>query len=130
MIATDTYNLSGTLIPEIAKFYQLKELDFRDRDNNGHLTGPIPSEIGLISFDLSELYLTGHELTGTLPREICNAADMKHMELTSNKLTGTIPNCLYQLTRLQTVLLDDNEFTGMIPSQLGLLADLEDVCPQ
>lgn len=85
--------LTGTLIPAIAKLYELKELT-----------------------------LGNNKLTGSIPKELGNSPSLSVISLEQNLLAGTIPASIWNLCRgskLTTLLLHNNNFSGSIPFPLG-----------
>ncbi|CAN8234757.1 unnamed protein product [Cochlearia groenlandica] len=86
--------------------------------NNNNITGPIPVTLldnakildlrnnklsGNISHftntgDMRILLLRGNNLTGSIPRKICELRSIKLLDLSDNKFHGTIPSCLYNLS--------------------------------
>ena len=81
-----------------------------------------------------ELTLNDNNLTGTIPPELGNLANLKTLYFAEigghggvnerNKLTGTIPPELGNLTKLELLALNTNELTGHIPPELGNLVNL------
>ena len=74
---------------------------------------------------VNRLYLSSNQLTGTIPRELGNLANLDGLYLSSNQLTGTIPRELGNLANLDGLYLSSNQLTGTIPRELGNLANLE-----
>ncbi len=88
------------------------------------LTGEIPSELG----DLANLYtlaLWSNGLTGVIPSELGKLANLEILSLSRNGLTGEIPSELGNLANLERLWLYNNGLTGVIPPELGKLANLE-----
>ena len=71
------------------------------------------------------LDLGGNELTGPIPAELGNLANLEWLSLWNNALTGPVPSWLGRLTSLRTLYLGGNELTGPLPAELGNLANLE-----
>ncbi len=92
-------------------------------DNNA-LTGSIPAELGNLA-NLEWLNLSSNGLTGSIPTELGNLANLQTLSLSSNGLTGSIPAELGNLANLQGLYLNNNGLTGSIPTELGNLANLE-----
>ena len=88
------------------------------------LTGEIPPELGNLA-NLRYLYLYGNDLTGEIPPELGNLANLKWLHLSSNGLTGEMPSELGNLANLELLSLSSNGLTGEIPSELGDLANLK-----
>ena len=67
------------------------------------------------------LDLTGNSLTGSIPEELGNLANLKLLELNFNELVGSIPPELGGLSNLEELNLNNNELSGSIPSEFGNL---------
>ena len=103
-------------------------------DNNGRvtnlslfenkLTGWIPAELGNLA-NLERLYLPDNQLTGEIPAELGNLTNLERLYLRDNQLTGKIPAELGNLANLEWLYLPDNQLTGGIPAELGNLANLQ-----
>ena len=87
------------------------------------LTGEIPSELGDLA-NLEELDLYINDLTGEIPAELGKLANLKELNLGGNGLTGELPPELGDLVKLRYLYLDGNSLTGEIPAELGDLASL------
>ena len=92
--------------------------------SDNQLTGTIPAELGNLA-NLEELSLYDNQLTGTIPAELGNLANLQGLFLRRNQLTGGIPAELGDLANLQWLLLEANQLTGTIPASLGNLANLD-----
>ncbi len=66
-------------------------------------------------------------LTGSIPAELVNLANLETLDLGDNQLTGSIPVQLGNLASLTVLWLDSNQLTGSIPAQLGSLTSLEEL---
>ena len=73
------------------------------------------------------LELYGNQLSGAIPTELGNLANLAWLVLYSNQLTGAIPSHLGDLTNLQFLRLDRNQLSGAIPPQLGNLNHLHNL---
>ena len=71
--------------------------------------------------------LASNQLTGAIPSELGNLANLEGLDLASNRLTGAIPSELGNLPNLTDLNLASNQLTGAIPSELGNLANLEEL---
>ena len=73
---------------------------------------------------VTRLFFNGNELTGPIPPELGNLAQLQSLNLSNNPMTGEIPPELSQLTRLEVLYLGANQLTGEIPPELGNLTQL------
>ena len=87
------------------------------------LSGEIPAELGNLA-NLSYLNLDVNELSGEIPAELGDLANLQELSLLGNGLSGEIPAELGDLTNLQLLYLSANELSGEIPAELGNLANL------
>ena len=90
---------------------------------DNQLTGPIPSELGDLA-NLQELDVSDNQLTGPIPSELGDLANLQKLDLDYNRLTGPIPPELGNLANLERLFLLSNQLTGPIPPELGNLANL------
>ena len=88
------------------------------------LTGEIPPELGDLA-NLEKLSLGDNGLTGEIPPELGDLDNLEKLSLGGNGLTGEIPPELGDLANLDTLSLGGNGLTGEIPPELGDLANLE-----
>ena len=90
------------------------------------LTGPIPPELGNLA-ELTELNLRQNALEGPIPSELGRLVSLTQLDLWSNSLTGPIPPELGHLARLRVLWLSYNDLSGAIPPELGSLVNLTDL---
>ena len=90
------------------------------------LSGEIPPELGDLA-NLQELYLYGNQLSGEIPPELGNLANLQELYLYGNQLSGEIPPELGNLANLQELYLYENQLSGEIPPELGNLANLQEL---
>ena len=90
---------------------------------NNNLTGRIPEELGNLA-NLTRLILEGNQLSGPIPPELGNLANLTRLILEGNQLSGPIPPELGNLANLTRLILSINQLSGPIPSELGNLANL------
>jgi Leucine-rich repeat (LRR) protein len=93
---------------------------------NNQLTGPVPSELGLLT-QLTDLYLSSNSLTGPVPSEMGLLKQLTSLNIVNNQLTGPVPLEMGLLTQLAVLSLYNNQLTGPVPSEMGLLAQLTDL---
>ncbi|XP_071930608.1 probable LRR receptor-like serine/threonine-protein kinase At1g53440 isoform X2 [Coffea arabica] len=70
------------------------------------------------------IYLSGQDLTGSIPPEIGNLSHLESLDLSSNSLNGSIPNTLVKLSQLSVLNLCDNKLGGALPKFLPELKSL------
>ena len=92
------------------------------RDNG--LTGGIPPELGDLA-NLETLDLAQNALTGGIPPELGNLANLEFLFLYEDSLSGAIPPELGNLANLEWLYLWENSLSGAIPPELGNLANLQ-----
>ena len=97
---------------------------------DGWLTGePVTAWDGVITDRNGRtvgLLLNNNKLTGVIPPELANLANLRLLNLSDNKLTGVIPPELADLGDLTDLGLNNNQLTGVIPPELANLANLTD----
>ncbi len=93
------------------------------RLRRNQLTGSIPGELGNLA-NLTDLRLGHNQLTGSIPVELGNLTNLRNLNFSVNQLTGSIPVGLGNLTKLTYLSLFDNQLTGSIPGELGNLGSL------
>lgn len=91
-------------------------------DNN--LTGTLPSQLGELA-ELERLVLDGNSLTGRVPPDLGNLGKLTMLNLRDNSLSGSIPAELGALASLDTLDLFNNDLSGPIPAALGNLASVQ-----
>ena len=87
------------------------------------LMGTIPTEIGNLTY-LQAMYLYMNQLTGNLPPELANLNNLQYLQMGGNQLAGPIPTEMGNMTSLQTLGLSLNQLSGPIPVELGNLSNL------
>ncbi|MGB0383616.1 MAG: clostripain-related cysteine peptidase [Ardenticatenaceae bacterium] len=91
--------------------------------HNNQLSGSIPPELGNLA-NLTHLNLRSNELSGSIPAELGNLANLTSLWLYNNQLSGSIPAQLGNLANLTSLWLYNNQLSGSIPPELGNLANL------
>ncbi len=61
---------------------------------------------------VTEIYLTGNGLTGTLPAEIGNFGELAFLDLSNNSIGGDVPASLSKISRLEELYLGHTEIHG------------------
>ena len=120
-LSMEENNLRGTLAPELGDLRSLLTLALH---RNEGLTGSIPLEFGNLA-QLRTLWLAHNSLTGSIPPELGNLEQLHILYLNDNFLTGSIPPELGNLAQLQNLWLNHNSLTGLIPPALGNLEQLQ-----
>jgi hypothetical protein len=97
-------------------------------DVNPGVGGQVFPFIGSLS-TLQSFSVTLNDLTGNMPSELGQLADMSQMWYYGNRLSGQIPTEYGQLVALRILQLEGNDFTGTMPTEicanLGFLRPLE-----
>ncbi|XP_027156659.1 putative receptor-like protein kinase At3g47110 [Coffea eugenioides] len=78
----------------------------------------IPRVMSNLSNQLTELYLGGNQLSGTIPEGFGNFVNLYILSLESNSLSGVIPRDIGKLQNLQHLRFGNNQFSGQIVSTL------------
>ena len=91
--------------------------------DSNNLSGSIPPELGNLA-NLSVLALVGNNLSGPIPSEFGYLANLTDLDLGGNHLSGPIPSELGNLANLRALNLEDNNLSGALPPELGNLANL------
>ena len=73
----------------------------------------------------TRLQAADNRLTGRIPPELGDLANLEMLSLFSNELSGTIPPELGKLANLRELWLANNHLTGSLPPELGDLTRLE-----
>ena len=87
------------------------------------LSGALPPELGDLA-NLRELGLESNQLNGEIPPELGNLANLTELNLRINQLSGEIPPELGNLANLTGLYLGFNQLSGEIPPELGNFANL------
>ena len=87
------------------------------------LSGAIPPELGDLA-NLDELILGGNLLWGAIPPELGGLSNLGYLSLVHNALSGPIPPELGGLSNLGYLFLGANDLSGAIPPELGELSNL------
>ena len=120
------YSLSGTLPASLFNLKNLEKLQINYAEKMSPM--PIPKEIGQLT-ELTELCLSGMNLTGELIPEIGRLAKLQRLVMFSNQLTGGIPETFGNLVNLEWLDLSTNDLSGEIPSSFYLLENFWKLWP-
>ncbi len=112
-------NLTGTISASLEELGNLNEIWL----SYNSLTGFIPPELGNLA-QLEILNISDNDLTGTIPASLQGLAKLRYLYISYNSLTGSIPPELGNLAQLEVLDIIDNDLTGSIPSSLGRLSRL------
>ncbi|BBG99232.1 Leucine-rich receptor-like protein kinase family protein [Prunus dulcis] len=88
------------------------------------LGGVLPSSIGGLGINFSNLLLQENQIFGSIPPNIGNLSKLVVLNLTSNLLNGTISANISQLSNLEQLFLSHNLFASAIPPALGQMTHL------
>ena len=90
------------------------------------VSGEIPPELGNLA-NLKVLDLGYNQLSGEIPLELGNLSNLTLLDLYANQLSGEIPLELGNLINLQKLHLAGNQLSGEIPPELGNLINLQEL---
>ena len=91
------------------------------------VSGSIPPELGQLA-NLEWLSLIENDLSGPIPPELGRLTNLEGLFLFANDLSGPIPPELGRLANLQGLGLSSNQLSGAIPPELGQLTNLSPGC--
>ncbi|KAK7840825.1 putative receptor-like protein kinase [Quercus suber] len=89
--------------------------------------GVLPSSIGNLSTQLTELLLGRNKISGTIPVALQNLINLIVLGMDENLFTGMIPTCFGRFQKMQGLNLLGNKLSGKIPSSIGNLTQLADL---
>ena len=98
-----------------------------DESDNWLSDAPLGEWAGINTDDdgrVTVLNLEGNGLSGEVPPELGNLANLQSLDLESNDLNGEIPPELGSLSNLEWLSLGGNALSGEIPAELGNLSNL------
>ena len=88
------------------------------RLGENQLSGEIPPELGNLA-NLRTLVLRSNQLIGEIPPELGNLANLTELAIIFSKLSGEIPPELGNLANLRSLYLSGNQLSGEIPPELS-----------
>ena len=91
--------------------------------SDNELTGRIPAQLGNLA-NLRELYLSRNQLGGSIPATLGRLNNLHRLHMAANELSGSIPRDLGNLSNLRQLSMSDNSLTGSIPPHLANLDNL------
>ena len=101
-----SYNFLVTLEGPILNL-SLYRLDLHSNHLHGQL--PIISSVQYLDFSSNHFH-------SSIPRSICNIANLEVLDLSNNSFSGTVPECLISMSETLSVLdLRTNNLSGTIP---------------
>ncbi|CDP21694.1 unnamed protein product [Coffea canephora] len=80
--------------------------------------GNVPKIMANLSNQLTELFVGGNQLSGTIPQGFANFVNLIQLGLELNSFSGIIPRDFGKLPNLQGLRLDHNDLSGQIVSAL------------
>ncbi|XP_058067733.1 putative leucine-rich repeat receptor-like serine/threonine-protein kinase At2g24130 [Magnolia sinica] len=104
----------------ISNLTHLRELQLDGND----LGGELPSVMGQLHVNLSEILLQDNLIYGPIPPSISHLSNLTLLNLSNNRLNGSIPSQIWLLTNLERLCLSNNSLDGAIPSPPGVLTHL------
>ncbi|KAG2684921.1 hypothetical protein I3760_10G098500 [Carya illinoinensis] len=137
-------NFVGTIRSEIFNISTIQSIGLV----GNHLSGTLPSDMGLFLPNLGGIYISGNELiffsyfpnnaylkilylsmnplNGVLSNSIGNLSiSLEQLDLISCNIKGNTPTDIGNLSRLTYMSLGDNDLAGPIPTTIGRLSMLE-----
>ncbi|MBA0754152.1 hypothetical protein Gogos_020671, partial [Gossypium gossypioides] len=119
------YNdFSGTLssleINFLSSLANCNDLRFLGFGGNPLITGYLnPASIGNLSVSLQYFYVSGCNINGSIPGEICNLTNLVILDLSGNNLVGSIPTTFTRLKHIQRLHLSSNFLRGPLQIDFG-----------
>ncbi|KAF8046867.1 hypothetical protein N665_3372s0001 [Sinapis alba] len=131
-----SYTISGTISPSLSKLQHLESLSLINLKEirgpfpqfllrlpklkhinieSNRLSGPLPTNIGMLSPHLETLTLSGNQFAGAIPSSISNLTRLNELSISNNLLTGRIPPVIGNLKLMSILKLDGNRLSGPIP---------------
>ncbi|KAL3894593.1 MAG: hypothetical protein SGCHY_005188, partial [Lobulomycetales sp.] len=93
--------------------------------SGANLSGPIPEELGELA-DLRVLNLTGNSLNASIPSSLSGLTNLTHLLLADNNLEGVFP-FVGNMRQLSSINVSSNRISGSIPELRGTSVDSIDI---
>jgi len=93
---------------------------------DNQLSGSIPPQLSNLA-ELSTLTVYSNTLSGTIPRELGELDSLANLYVNTNQLSSGIPPELGNMASLKRLVLKSNRLSGGIPPALGDLGDTLEV---
>ncbi|KAF3448117.1 hypothetical protein FNV43_RR08827 [Rhamnella rubrinervis] len=93
--------------------------------SSNYFTSSIPADIGKYLSITMHFSLSENNLTGVVPKSICNAMDLQFIDLSNNGLTGRTPACILAMSQISEVNLRSNNLSGKIPDAFPVNCHLD-----
>ncbi|KAG0262159.1 hypothetical protein BG011_000279 [Mortierella polycephala] len=90
------------------------------------LSGPVPKELSELA-NLMILDISNNDLTGEIPGSYGNLTRLRRLDVSSNKITGAFPTAVTKMTNIQELVLKNNYLKGPLPSGLMRLKQLTEL---
>jgi Leucine-rich repeat (LRR) protein len=105
-VALGRSRLSGTIASSLTMLPNLKYLYLIEN----RFSGPLPTDYHTEAGNkLRQVYVSGNQLTGSIPAELKDLSNLQHLGLDFNLLTGSLPPELSSLVALKRLYLNNNE---------------------
>ncbi|XP_020207563.1 putative receptor-like protein kinase At3g47110 [Cajanus cajan] len=92
--------------------------------NLNNFGGSLPNSVANLSNHLSQFYIGGNQITGSIPAGLGNLINLIGFDLEFNLLTGSIPASFGMFQKMQSLTLNVNKLSGEIPPSIGNLSQL------
>jgi Leucine-rich repeat (LRR) protein len=122
LLYLDSNKLTGFIPPSLSRHKRLASL----RLFSNQLIGAIPRELSVLT-SLDHLSLEFNQLQGSIPHELMESlSHLSELYLQGNaELSGTVPTQIGELADLKEFRAHDCSLTGSIPTEVGKLFRLE-----
>ncbi|XP_074284113.1 receptor-like protein EIX1 [Silene latifolia] len=107
-------SLSGNFLSNGSKTQIYRSANHIDLSDN-FISGPLLEGLGHIMPNLEGLYLDNNQISGQIPKSLCQLKLLNGLDINNNSLSGEIPNCLANLSSLSLVRLSSNKLKGNFP---------------